>query len=252
MEQMFKRFINYFVKKFIIFFRSILNKLGIRINFSTDGEDIILDKWLGGISNGFYIDIGSHNPIHVSNTYGFYLNGWSGICIDPNPGLKLKYSLFRSLDLFINSAIVLKKKSGSNLFYYYKNNTDLNTFSKKRVNIQRKLYGRYPTKKIKINILAIDDLIKLIANKELHFLNIDIEGLEYEIIKSLLNKKISPWCLAIEELGQTCENISRSKIKKFMNKKGYFLASRTFLTSIYIRKNILKKLPSKYVRALYL
>ena len=252
MEQMFKMFINYFVKKFIIFFRSILNKLGIRINFSTDGEDIILDKWLGGINNGFYVDIGSHNPIQFSNTYGFYLNGWSGICIDPNPGLKLKYSLFRSLDLFINSAIVLKKKRGNNLFYYYKNNTDLNTFSKKRVAIQHKLYGRYPTKKIKIDQLTIEDLVKLIANKELHFLNIDIEGLEDGIIKSLLNKKILPWCIAIEELGQTCENISRSRIKKFMNKKGYFLASRTFLTSIYIRKNILKKLPSKYVKELHL
>mgnify|MGYP005643846831 FL=1 len=249
---MYNMLVSFIIKKFIIFFRSVLNKFGININFSTDGEDSILSKWLGGINKGFYIDIGSHKPLYSSNTYGFYLNGWSGICIDPNPGLKLKYSLFRSLDLFINSAIVLKKKRGNNLFYYYKNNTDLNTFSKKRVAIQHKLYGRYPTKKIKIDQLTIEDLVKLIANKELHFLNIDIEGLEDGIIKSLLNKKILPWCIAIEELGQTCENISRSRIKKFMNKKGYFLASRTFLTSIYIRKNILKNLPSKYVKELHL
>jgi len=238
--------------KFLILLKKIFLKLGINLHFSSDGEDIIINKWLGEIKKGFYIDIGSHKPILSSNTFDLYLNGWTGICVDPNPGLKLKYSLLRSLDLFLNSAIVLKKKSGSNFFYYYKNNTDLNTFSKKRVNIQRKLYGRYPTKKIKINSLTIDDLIKLVPNRELHFLNIDIEGLEYGIIKSLLNKKILPWCIAIEELGQTCENISRSKIKKFMNKKGYFLASRTFLTSIYIRKNILKKLTSKYIRELHL
>ena len=247
---MYNILVSFIIKKFIIYFRSVLSKFGININFSSDGEDSILSKWLGGINNGFYIDIGSHKPLYSSNTYGFYLNGWSGICIDPNPGLKLKYSLFRSLDLFINSAIVLKKKSGSNLFYY-KNNTDLNTFSKKRVTIQHKLYGRYPTKRIKINQLTIEDLIKLITKKELHFLNIDIEGLEDGIIKSLINKNILPWCIAIEELGETCENLNKSKIKKFLNKNGYFLASRTFFTSIYIRKNILKKLPSKYVKEIH-
>ena len=75
--------------------------------------------------------------------------------------------------------------------------------------------------------LFIENLVKLIANKELHFLNIDIEGLEDGIIKSLLNKKILPWCIAIEELGQTCENISRSKIKKFMNKTEFLQLNKS-------------------------
>ena len=245
-------FISYIIKKLIVFLKLFFNKLGFAINFSSDGEDIILQKWLAGINKGFYIDIGSHKPFYSSNTYAFYLNNWSGICIDPNPGLKFKYSLLRSSDLFLNSAIVLKKNRKNNLFYYYKKNTDLNTFSKKRVLIQQKLYGRYPTKKIKVNQITIQSLTKLISKKELHLLNIDIEGLEEIIIKSLLKKKIFPWCIAIEELGKTCENINKSIIKKFLNKNGYFLASKTFLTSIYIRKSILKKLPSKYVRELNL
>lgn len=249
---MFKTFISYIIKKFIIFFRLSLIKFGINLNFSSDGEDSILHKWLGGINKGFYVDIGSHKPFYSSNTFGFYLNDWSGICIDPNPGLKLKYLLLRSSDIFLNSALVLKKNKENSLFYYYKDNTDLNTFSKKRVAIQQKLYGRYPTKKVKVNQITIQSLIKLISKKEIHFLNIDIEGLEDGIIKSLLEKKIFPWCIAIEELGKTYENINKSEIKKFLNKKGYFLASRTFLTSIYIKKNILKNLPSKYVMELKL
>ena len=245
-------FISFIIKKFIIFFRLLLNKFGFSINFSSDGEDSILFKWLGGIDSGFYVDVGSHKPLFSSNTYGFYLNGWRGICIDPNPGLKLKYLLFRYSDLFINSAIVFNDNKKKNLFYYYKKNTDLNTFSKQRVDIQQKLYDRYPTKILKVDQIKVENLIELIGNKELHFLNIDIEGLEYEIIKSLLKKKVYPWCIAIEELGKTCENINKSKIKKFLNKNGYFLGSRTFFTSIYIKKNILKKLPSKYVKEIHL
>ena len=106
-------------------------------------------------------------------------------------------------------------------------------------------YTKNYTKKFKYKN---DDSI----SEEIHFLNIDIEGLEDGIIKSLLEKKIFPWCIAIEELGKTYENINKSEIKKFLNKKGYFLASRTFLTSIYIKKNILKNLPSKYVMELKL
>ena len=241
-------FSSYILRKFISYFRFILKKFGLSIFFSADGEDSILHKWIGGINKGFYIDLGSNFPIYASNTYGFYLDGWSGICIDPNPGLKLKYSFFRSSDIFINSAIVTNNKTLKKNFYFYKNNHELNTFSKKRVNIQKKLYSRLPSKLIKVNQIKINELVDLISNREVHFLNIDIEGLENNIIKSLLKKKILPWCIAIEELGTTCENLNSSKIKKNLNKYGYFLGSKTFLTSIYIRKDILKKLPSKYVK----
>ena len=243
-------FVNFIIKKLIYFLRFLLHKFGININFSSDGEDSIISKWMDGISNGFYIDVGSYKPFFASNTYGFYLNGWRGICIDPNPGLKLKYFFLRPLDLFINSALVFDDFRKSIDFYFYKNNTDLNTFSKSRVRFQKKFFDRSPTNIIKIKIIKINDIVKLVNKKTVHFLNIDIEGLEEGVVKSIVNKKIYPWCIAIEEVGKTYEEMRRSKIKKFLNKKGYILASKTFLTSIYIRKNIIKKLPSKYVKAI--
>ena len=239
---------SYLLRKFISYLKFVLKKFGITIFFSADGEDSILDKWISDINNGFYIDLGSNFPLYASNTYGLYLKGWRGICIDPNPGLKLKYSILRSKDIFINSAIVTNNKKKNQNFYFYKNNNELNTFSKTRVNIQKKLYNRIPSKIVKVNQIKINDLINMINKREVHFLNIDIEGLENDIIKSLIKKKVLPWCIAIEELGTTCENLKSSKIKKILNKSGYFLGSKTFLTSIYIRKNILKRLPSKYVK----
>jgi FkbM family methyltransferase len=236
------------LRKFLVLLKKSLLKFGIGIHFSSDGEDAIINKWLSGIKKGFYIDIGAHKPLFSSNTFGLYLNGWKGICIDPNPGLKLKYSLLRSSDIFLNSAIVFGNDKKNINFYHYKNNTDLNTFSQSRVRIQKKLYNRIPTKILKVKIININELTSLINKKVVHFLNIDVEGLEDSIVKSLLNKKIFPWCIAIEELGKTCEVMNKSKIKKFLNLKGYFLASKTFLTSIYIRKDVIKKLPSKYVK----
>ena len=47
--------------------------------FSQNGEDLILNRLFENKTNGFFVDIGAHHPVRFSNTYLFYLNGWSGI-----------------------------------------------------------------------------------------------------------------------------------------------------------------------------
>lgn len=68
------------------------------ISFSKAGDDIQLIKLINNRVPGAYVDIGSWHPINASNTYYFYLRNWKGICIDPNPELKL---LYNQLDLKI-------------------------------------------------------------------------------------------------------------------------------------------------------
>ena len=63
-------FLSYIFKKFISYLRFFLKKFGLSIYFSADGEDSILNKWIGGINKGFYIDLGSNFPIYASNSYG--------------------------------------------------------------------------------------------------------------------------------------------------------------------------------------
>ena len=222
------------IKSVLHLLQKFFRKFGINLVFSSDGEDSILEKWLAGIKNGFYIDIGSYKPLSSSNTYSFYLKGWSGICIDPGIGLIKKYSLIRPRDVFINSAISFGNLKKRKLFYFYKNNPDIGTLVKKRVNIQKNLYDRIPNKIFKVKTISVKKLISKITNRQVHFLNIDIEGEENKVIKSFIKHKIYPWCIAVEELGKTCENLSSSGLKSFLNKNGYFLASRTFFTSIYI------------------
>ena len=58
--------------------------------YSQCGEELILRSMLNSIGKtgiGTFIDIGAHHPIHGSNTYYFYRLGWSGVNIDPTPGI---------------------------------------------------------------------------------------------------------------------------------------------------------------------
>ena len=69
-------------------FRFVNRIFGTTFTFSADGEDIIIRKFLSGVKKGFYVDLGAHNHKLGSNTYYFYLLGWSGVCVDPLPGVK--------------------------------------------------------------------------------------------------------------------------------------------------------------------
>ena len=109
-----------------LFYRILLKMcdlVGISRSFASDGEDYILLKYLTGIKNGNYIDIGSHKPIKHSATFYLYLLGWKGICVDPLPYLKKSYRILRRNDLFINAGVAggLKKNELQEMtFYYYK------------------------------------------------------------------------------------------------------------------------------------
>ena len=57
---------------------------GSSFYFSEQGEDILLEQYTKKKA-GFYVDIGAYNPDRACVTKKFYLKGWSGINIDPNP-----------------------------------------------------------------------------------------------------------------------------------------------------------------------
>jgi FkbM family methyltransferase len=53
--------------------------------YSQQGEDFIPDAFFGFRSNGFFVDVGAFDGIHLSNSYIFEQRGWSGICIEAAP-----------------------------------------------------------------------------------------------------------------------------------------------------------------------
>ena len=78
----------------------------------------------------------------------------------------------------------------------------------------------------------------------------DIEGFEIDILNDLFSCKVYPWVICVEELGKVAETLKNGEIHRLMTNNGYILGSRTFLSSIYILKNIISQLPSPYIKEL--
>ena len=53
--------------------------------YSQSGEDFIAWHYFDFKKNGFFVEIGAFDGIHLSNTYSFERAGWRGICVEPHP-----------------------------------------------------------------------------------------------------------------------------------------------------------------------
>ena len=87
---------------------------------------VMMDNNGNLLQHGFFVDVGAHHPQRFSNTYYFYLKGWSGINIDAMPGSMKIFDDLRSRD--INLEIPISDKSEI-LTYYEFDEPALNSFS---------------------------------------------------------------------------------------------------------------------------
>ena len=66
-------------------------------NQSQAAQDLFVLSCLNGKTNGTFLDLGCHDPIHISNTYLLENQfGWNGVCIDIDTQLVNKFAGVRN------------------------------------------------------------------------------------------------------------------------------------------------------------
>jgi len=204
--------------------------------YSQEGEDTILSRIFEKKKTGFYVDVGAHHPMRFSNTYFFYKKGWMGINIDAMPGSMKIFNKLRKRDINLEMAISDKREV---IKYYIFNESALNTFSKNVVNkrLSSDKYKIIFTKELETMLLREVLDIYLPKNRKIDFLNIDVEGLEFRVLKSNDWEKYKPKVILIEILETALEELVENPIYMFLKDKGYKLFSKTFNTAIFKRYN---------------
>ena len=222
-------------------FRRLINKL-FHINnyktlsYSQEGEDLIIDRYFYNQTTGFYIDIGAHHPKRFSNTYLLYKKGWTGINIDPMPGIMKIFKKVRSKDINLEIGI---SKIESKLKYYIFNENALNTFSENEAIIKSKINPSeyYIKETLEINTYPLNKIFDKYIDKsqKIDLMSIDVEGLDLDVLLSNDWTKYRPKLILVEELRTNIKNLFiNSDINKFLESKNYALHFRTYNTSFYI------------------
>lgn len=202
------------------------------LSYSQEGEDLILKRIFESQKKGFYVDVGAHHPKRFSNTFLFYKMGWKGINIDATPGSMQEFRKIRPRDTNLEKAISDKKESSK---YFIFNEPALNTFSFAEASKKNGLREYKIIEELEIQTFKLSEILNenLQSGQRIDFLNIDVEGFDFKVLKSINWSVHIPSVILIEDLNLDVENLIENKIYKFLRKKSYQLIAKTFNTLIF-------------------
>lgn len=207
-------------------------------SFSQCGEDLIVQYifQLRNINLPTYLDIGANHPHYINNTFLFYKNGSRGINIEANPNLITNFKNERRDDINLNIGIGINDEE---LDFYIMEDDTLSTFSKDEFS-QLTAHAHKLSEIKKIKLKTIDYIIKKYSKGIFpDFLSIDVEGLDYEIIKSISFEYSSPKVICIEaaEYSPIGAGKRRTELIDFLVTKNYYEYANTNLNAIMVRRD---------------
>ena len=191
-------------------------------SYSQHGEDLFINEYFRKKNAGFYVDIGCFHPLKYNNTHLLYKNGWSGINIDMNQTSIDLFNLKRRKDLNICCALSnVEKKVTAYIDHYF---SPINTLNKNYSDFAEKNISFRTHKKTHMETKTFETLVKNanINIPKIDFLNIDVEGSDYEVLEGFNLAKYKPQLVCIEMLNISSED--RNKNKKtldYLNTNGY-------------------------------
>ena len=198
--------------------------------YSQEGEDAVLSRLVGSQETGFYVDIGAHHPQRFSNTYFFYLRGWQGITIEPNPLSAKLFKQIRPRDTHLEIGI---SSEAGEMNYFEFEEPALNTFDKETaesINTSKLVRSRV------ISVIPLQQALnKYIPEGQfIDFMSIDVEGLDEEVARSNDWEKFRPKFLLIESRRtETMEDTNQTSLHQYIKSIGYDLIAKCVNTLIY-------------------
>ena len=195
--------------------------------FSQGGEEIYLREKFANTKKGLYVDVGALHPFRFSNTAWAYKTGWRGINIEPNVDAFHLFETFRPMDININCGVADKE---GELTYFCYEEPALNRFD-------TKLHKNVPiVEKRSVKVRRLSDILKEYKITKVDFLDIDVEGLEMDVLHSI-DFSVDIECILLEQhvslglLMQSAEYL-------FLKEKGYEAVAKYGITTIYEKTGI--------------
>lgn len=196
---------------------------GTITTYAQYNEDIVLKALLHDVEEGFYIDVGANYDTTDSVTKLFYIAGWSGINIEPLPGLYKKLVRSRERDMNLNCG--LSDRIGKAVLREYPNRPGHSTFESS----QKKVHDEQSVDHT-VGVTTLSEVYKKYVTRKVNFIKIDVEGFEYKVVAGNEWDSNRPEVICIE-----ANHISKDW-RSILTGAGYRLFIMDGLNEYYISK----------------
>lgn len=126
--------------------------------------------------NKIFVEAGGSHPQDQNNTYLLENYGWNGIVVEPKLDFNNMYKMYRPKTILENYVLVSKKYEGDEI------EGDFSHYMIGGVNNYHSCDTWVPTK---YNCKTLDSLLTKNNINEIHFLSLDVEGYENEVIEGI-------------------------------------------------------------------
>jgi FkbM family methyltransferase len=199
------------------------------VSYAQNFEDIMLWRALCDVKNGFYVDVGAADPDEETVTRAFYDRGWSGINIEPLDDYFDKLKRRRPRD--VNLKVAAGRGTGVQTLHCFVG-TGLSTLDP-GISAQHVTEGR-SAQHVSVPVLTLTEILLECAPAMIHFLKIDVEGAEAEVLEGLDLSRFRPWIIVVEATKPNSPEINTSGWEHLIVKHGYDLAYFDGLNCYYV------------------
>jgi FkbM family methyltransferase len=165
-------------------------------SFAQNGEDVVLWRALGDLQTGRYIDVGANDPSLYSISRAFYNHGWRGITIEPVDYFAQRQREERPEDLLIEAAIT--STPGEPVVLHEIPDSGLSTLIGE-VSAAHNQAG-WKVRDIVVPTRSLNQVLEQAGwqDFDIHFMTVDVEGAEADVLASIDFTVWRPWILVIE------------------------------------------------------
>jgi FkbM family methyltransferase len=201
------------------------------VSYAQNYEDVMLARALANVERGFYIDVGAQDPRFDSVTKAFYDQGWHGINLEPVEHWHRRLQDERPRD--INLCLAAGDHEGT-IEFHETDESGLSTASAEFARRHRAQGHALRTRQVPVSTL--DAICRAHDVREVHFLKVDVEGAEAEVLRGLDLARLRPWIILVEATEPNSRTSTHAQWESLVTDHDYRMAYQDGLNRYYLAR----------------
>jgi FkbM family methyltransferase len=192
-------------------------------------EKRLIKDYFNNQQEGTFVEVGANEPTSTGSQ-SWHLEselGWSGVLVEPNPGLAEKARQLRPKAKVFECACTSPEKVGT-LTLYIPIRGEHHVAAHASVEINADDFSYTKHHEIKVKARTLDEILAESSVTKIDLLSLDVEGTEMDVLRGLDLSKYHPKLILLEDKFLYLEK------HRYLKRNGYKLVKRTKQNNWYV------------------